>query len=534
MKKHHLLPTIFIALFAIAIYFPLFLHLDHMSLRLWDEARRGVNAFEMAQSGNLLVTTYEGKPEMWGTKPPFQIWLQAGLMKLLGYGELALRLPSALAGLATVVLLILFSWRILNKTLAGFLAGLVLLTTPGYVGAHVARSGDFDAMLTLWETVYLLAFFTFICQTDTRKRRKWLYLTAAFVALAGLTKGIAGFLFLPALAVFALIFGVQEGETQPPSKGVVSLLKWKHTWLAALLAFAPLLIFYLLRESFNPGYIATVMDNEVGGRYLVSQGGHLHTWYFYFKLLFEERFVPWLFFLPLGLLVGFWQKGSMSKLTALLILQAVIFLLILSYGKTRIVWYMAPVYPSLALLVGIGFERLIARAGEFGLPLWGMPLGSAEYGMAPPQGRGSNSALFHYSLLACFVIGMFWVPYQSIIKNVYFEKQPPWDWVELKYRDFMRQVADVKRYTIVHPRYNSHVVFYKNVFNLRGYDVRHQVLVDFDRNKFEFGKPPLDFQPEAVLMICEQEVFNALDTVYTYLPFREWDTCRLVKITGRR
>jgi 4-amino-4-deoxy-L-arabinose transferase-like glycosyltransferase len=528
MKKNQLLPALFISLFAVACYFPLFMHLDHMSVRLWDEGRRSVNAFEMAQNGNLLVTHYEGKPEMWGTKPPLLIWCEAACMKIIGYNEIALRLPSALAALATVIMLVLFCRKVLKRPLAGFLAGLVLVTVKGYVGAHVSRSGDFDSLLTLWETAYLLGFFTFFSHTDFTKKKKWLYLTAIFVALAGLTKGIAGFLFLPGIALFALVFGVGGGipskgstavfsDSQMPhiegSRGVITLFRLKHFWWAVLLAIGPVLAFYLLREAFNPGYLAAVMDNEMGGRYLETQDGHDHPWYHYFKWLWREKFQPWLLFLPLGLAVGFLGKGRLRLCTSLLLLNSIAFLLVISFAKTRIIWYMAPVYPSLALLVGIGFEKLISGASHLLCKI-----------------RNPASGTLHYAVLAAFVFGMFWQPYSFIIERVYFEQHPKWDWPELKYRDFMRQAKDVKSYTIVHPRYNSHVVFYRNVFNLKGQEIRSQALTDFGRNKHRFGEEPLAFEPGAVLMICENAVFAALDTVYNYDTFRSWDTCKLLTI----
>ncbi|MBI1228419.1 MAG: phospholipid carrier-dependent glycosyltransferase [Bacteroidetes bacterium] len=504
MKKHQLLPILFIVVFAAACYFPLFLHLDHMSVRLWDEARRAVNAFEMAKSGNFLVTHYEGQPEMWGTKPPFLIWCEAISMRLFGYNEIALRLPSALAALSTIIVLVLFSWKVLKKPLVGFLAALVLVTTKGYVGAHVARSGDFDSLLTLWETCYLLSFFVFCSKRAATERKKWLLTTAGFIALAGITKGIAGFLFIPGLAIFAAISGVGGDAERRP---VFSLFTEKTFWMAAALAFAPLISFYLLREAYNPGYLAAVMGNEVGGRYLETKGGHNHPWYHYVQWLFKEQFMPWLMFLPLGLVVGFWEQGKMRRITALLLLNAIIFLLVISCSKTKIMWYMAPVYPSLALLVGIAFEKLVTVA--------------------------SPISKYKYAILAAFVVGMYWQPYQFIIDRVYMEQHPSWDWPELKYRNFMRQCKEQKAYTIVHKKYNSHVVFYRNVFNQKGYKIKNQPLIDFELNKYEFGKPPLDFQPGNMLMVCEKDVFKALDTVYQYRVSKEWDGCKMLTITGR-
>lgn len=508
MKKSSFLAITCVAVFAVACYFPLFLHLDHMSVRLWDEGRRAVNAFEMAQSGNYLVTSYEGQPEMWGTKPPFLLWCQVFFMKIIGYNEVAVRLPSALAALATIFMLVIFSWKVLNRPLVGFLAGLVLLTTKGYLGPHVARSGDFDALLTLWETAYLLSFFLFLTHTEWAKKRKWIYLAGLFIALAGLTKGIAGFLFLPGLLVFFIASSLSQNTDRA---GFIQFIRWKHTWFAALLAFLPLIIFYILREWNNPGYFSAVMDNEMGGRFLETKDGHLKPWYHYFEWLWKEQFQPWLLFIPLGLMVGLWQDTKLKNLSLLLLTNVLIFLAVISYSKTRILWYMAPIYPSLALLVGFGFEALVN-------------------GAATLLRKNVPHAKKQILLIPAFVMAIFYLPYRSIIESVYFEQHPAWDWPELKYRDFIRRNKDIKDFSIVHGKYNSNVVFYAKTSNLKGYHIKYHPLVDFNRNKFRIGQPPLAFQAGDTLMVCEKLVFVALDSVYSYQVLRTWDSCKLLVI----
>jgi len=479
----------FFLLFCLLLYFPLFLHLDQLSLRLWDESRRAVNAFEMVQNGNWLVTHYEGRPDMWGTKPPLLIWCQAIAMKLLGFNELAVRLPSALAALATVFLLVLFSSKVLKKPSIGFLAGLVLVTTRGYISAHGARSGDFDALLTLWETGYFLSFFLYLESNEKTQRRKWIYLTALFVTLAGMTKGIAGFLFLPALFLFALW-----------QKQLKKLLTDKHSWIAAAGVLLVIMGFYFLREMYNPGYLRTVWHNEIGGRYLQTRGGHLHPWFFYFKMMHKERFLPWLFFLPLGLLSGWLGNEKLKKFTGFLFLTSLFFLFIISFSKTKIVWYMLPVYPLFSLIVGMGLDGLVSQINTFS-----------------KHGNQKISPFF----LAAFVMAIFAMPYQKTIARIYFQKHPPWDWGALKYRDFMKMVADEKTYTIVYPRLNSHVVFYQNAFNSQGYQINYQPLTDFSNNKYEFGEGPLSFEKGAILMICERKVFKSLKKIYRYEVLRE-------------
>ncbi len=103
MKK--ILTIIVILLLA---YFPLFLHLEVMPYIVWDESRLAVSAFEMLHNHNYWVVTYGNHPDLWSVKPPLMIWVIALSFKILGYNTLALRLPSALFGLMTVLLVYQF------------------------------------------------------------------------------------------------------------------------------------------------------------------------------------------------------------------------------------------------------------------------------------------------------------------------------------------------------------------------------------------------------------------------------------------
>jgi 4-amino-4-deoxy-L-arabinose transferase-like glycosyltransferase len=156
--------THFIVVLAFAgiIAIPLFLHLGKLPIRIWDEARLAMNAYEMAENGNLLVTHFEGKPDMWNTKPPLMIWLQAGFIKILGFNEMALRLPAAIAGFFTCMMMVYFSVRYWKNYIPGMIASLVLVTANGYVHIHASRTGDYDAPLARFTTVFLLAIFIFI------------------------------------------------------------------------------------------------------------------------------------------------------------------------------------------------------------------------------------------------------------------------------------------------------------------------------------------------------------------------------------
>ncbi|HKP32259.1 MAG TPA: glycosyltransferase family 39 protein, partial [Chitinophagaceae bacterium] len=240
-------------IFLLVIALPLFINLGKLPIRIWDEARLAINAYEMKKSGNLLVTSFEGSPDMWNTKPPLMIWLQSASISFLGYNEFALRLPSAVAAFVTCILLVGFSKRAFNTFLPGVLASLVLVTINGYVHIHAARTGDYDALLALFTSGFLLAGFLFI---ETGKK-KYLHLFFLCIALALLTKSVQGLIFLPGLGLYLVI-----------QKKLMLFLRNKWFYIDALLVIIFAGGYYFLRELYNPGYLQAIWENELGGRYL--------------------------------------------------------------------------------------------------------------------------------------------------------------------------------------------------------------------------------------------------------------------------
>ena len=138
-KKHR--DIAIILLLAILCYFPIFLHLTSRTIQIFDEARPACNAYEMAHDRNLIVTQYEGSPDMWYTKPPLMIWLQVICIKIFGLNELSIRLPAAIAALLTCALIFFFCFMYLQQMSLGVISVLVLITSEGYIKEHVARTG---------------------------------------------------------------------------------------------------------------------------------------------------------------------------------------------------------------------------------------------------------------------------------------------------------------------------------------------------------------------------------------------------------
>src|SRR5262249_46290385 len=152
-----------------------------------DEGNNAEAAREMMEAGNWIVPTFNF--ELRVDKPALLYWLQICAYQVYGINEFAARLPSALAALATILVLYEFG-RLLFGASAGLLAGLVLASAPGFCGsAHFANP---DALLNAFTTLSLFFFW----RSYTRSDRRWFFLSATCSALAFLAKGPVG-LVLP-------------------------------------------------------------------------------------------------------------------------------------------------------------------------------------------------------------------------------------------------------------------------------------------------------------------------------------------------
>lgn len=321
--------------------FPLFFELGRTPVQLWDESRLAISAVEMSRGGSWLVTTFEGKPDHWSTKPPLFIWCQVLFIKLLGYTAWALRLPTALSAMGTVVVLYRFAAHTLRRPLAGFFGGLVLVTTAGYVCLHGARTGDYDAMLAWWITVSWLAFFHYLENGRTRH----LYWLGAALAAAVLTKGVAGLLGVPALGLYAALRGKLGW-----------LLRQPRLYAVAAASLAVVGGYYAAREAADPGYLAIVRANELGGRFTQVLEGHRGPWTFYFDKLYKETFENWIWWLLPAVLIWLQPSRLVRRAGGLLLLVVLGWLGVLSTAATKLDWYAVPAYPALALLLGLGLD----------------------------------------------------------------------------------------------------------------------------------------------------------------------------------
>jgi 4-amino-4-deoxy-L-arabinose transferase-like glycosyltransferase len=335
--------VLLIAFFVLSV--PLWLKIDQLPIRLWDESRNAVNAIEMHETGDLIVRSFNHEPETYNLKPPLLTWLQSFFISMVGINELAIRLPSLLASLGTLFLVYLFVYGETKKHLYGLFGAAITATSAGFYGEHVGRFGDHDALLVFFSTLLVYAFWRYTLS----EKSKWIYLAAAAVCLGVLVKSISILLFLPALLLYLLY-----------TKKLFVLLKNPHFYVALASALLPIVGYYLFREYKQPGFWSLVWNDELFPRYF-NKSKNLEfsqeSFWYYFILL-KKQFTYWLFFTPL-ILGGFWFSKNKSVFVYL-ILIAGSFLLILSKG-TKNFWYDAPLFPLLAMLLALSVFVLFNR-----------------------------------------------------------------------------------------------------------------------------------------------------------------------------
>ena len=439
---------------------PLFMHLDSQPLFVFDEGRLANNALEMAQDGHWIVTHYDGRPDLWNTKPPLMLWLQALCMKALGIDLLAVRLPSALAGLAAVIAVFVFSFRQFRSLLPAAAASLVLLTIPAYVTTHGTRTGDFDALLTLWSTLFLFQIFRWLLAEEASLRKKHIWLAMGFFTLGVLTKGIVIFIFLPGLFVFLLA-----------ARQLPAMLRQRHFYYATLASVAAIAAWYLGREYARPGYLKAVAENELGGRFLTVVEEHEGPWSFYFENFWEWEFLPWIVFIPLAIWYAVRDTSAARRLLwRFLLWNATGFLLIISFALTKLNWYAIPVFPLLSVAVGGALGLMLAQVREW----------------PKPAGVSKGLVLF----------GLFLLPYVQQIKLAYQFKDTYHGWEQRLYGGFMKKVKTWPHYTVVQTDYNTHIAFYVKKYKAEGKDVA--------------VKYPNELVPGDTILLCEERTRKAV------------------------
>ena len=185
-RRHQLIGIVIICIVLACASFLFLYHLGAQPLHN-DEARYAEIVTESFNPNHFFSLVYRQQPYF--NKPPLLFWLVGIVHLFVPIMEVAVRLPSAIAGILLVAAVMLFVFEVTKSKYAAALGGGILATTPSLI--ILARSGRFDTLITLF---VVLATYCFLRALEDRR---WFLLFGACIGLAIITKG--------PLVVFALI-----------------------------------------------------------------------------------------------------------------------------------------------------------------------------------------------------------------------------------------------------------------------------------------------------------------------------------------
>lgn len=320
----------------LVLFFSLFLGSRPLSVP--DEGRYVEIPREMAVTGDWLTPRLNGVKYF--EKPPLVYWIEAALIKLFGLSEWSVRLGPALFALLGC-LLVWYAGTRLFGPLAGILSAFVLATSTLYYA--LSRLITLDMPVTVWLSAALLSFLLATRERPGTRRRMLMYGLYAFGACAVLTKGLIGIVF-PAMIIGSWL--LVTGQWQ------VLRSMYLPTGLALFLAIAA--PWHALVQEANPEFFRFYFIREHFQRYLTNVHHHYKPFWYFVPLLIGGM-LPWSAFLVQAVrhgLPGSWQERGSRKETLFLLLWAALIFLFFSASSSKLIPYLLPMLPPLALLIG--------------------------------------------------------------------------------------------------------------------------------------------------------------------------------------
>jgi 4-amino-4-deoxy-L-arabinose transferase-like glycosyltransferase len=315
-----------------------------------DEGRYAEIPREMAATGEWLVPHLDGL--VYIEKPPLQYWITASLYTVLGthfwVARLATGLPAALG-------IVLVGWgaRRLFGAGAASIACAVCASSPLFF--VLGQMLTLDMMFTFFLTAALITFCIGQSVRDDRARcRRWMMLCWIAIACAVMTKGIAA-LAIPALVLVA--YSLWQKDT--------AVWRSSHLALGLGLCLALVAPWFLAMSRAVPGFAEFFFIHEHLLRYTTLSANRYQPWWFFIPIMLVGA-APWL-----PQIVSAWRSREAARVPRggfdarrLLWVWAAVVLVFFSASKSKLIPYVLPVIPALALLIAGSRSSINARTAR--------------------------------------------------------------------------------------------------------------------------------------------------------------------------
>lgn len=307
------------------------------SLATWDEGLTAERSREMFRQG-WSMTVYElGRPDF--NKPPLYYWLAAACFSLFGLGEFAARLPSALMGLACMVVVYRLARGYGADRTGGLLAVFLLAASAPWL--NLSREALLDSGMTL---SMLLALWAYAFHP---RPTQGAVLAGTALAFGFWLKNPGVLMIMPAILAHSWTGGQREFRRPALVLGVACALGcvwYVHQYLVWGDRFAGFFFDYNLVQRFTQDF-----------------QGHRSEWHFYLLGLFKRT--PHILVIAVAAVAAAalrWYRPSRGTVVQLFFIIPWIAAIHLMHSKRQP--YIIPAFPFLAIA---GAEVLTSMAARF-------------------------------------------------------------------------------------------------------------------------------------------------------------------------
>lgn len=319
---------------------------------LWspEEGHYSEIAREMVVSGDYLTPRLAGMTFL--EKPPLFVWLESAAIKLFGVNEWSLRLWPVIFAVAGCLAVYVAGREWFGRR-TGLIAAAVLATSALYFGlGHIV---NLDMAVSVQMSCGLLAFLSGSRELPGCKRRFAMWAFFVFSALATLTKGLIG-IVIPGLVIGSWMLFLGEWKILKPMYLPSGILLF-------LLLVAP---WHILAARANPEFLNYYFIHQQFQRYLTKpEGPFQQPWAFVPVLLLG--LLPWTLFLVQALRYNLsfsWRQRRRYKEVIFLALWAGWVFLFFSASRFKVIPYILPMFPPLAILMARYFAALWDTRGK--------------------------------------------------------------------------------------------------------------------------------------------------------------------------
>lgn len=309
-----------------------------------DEGRYVEIPREMVATGDWITPRLNGV--LYFYKPPLFYWAEAVAYSVGGTNLFALRFFPAFMSVLGILGTYAFA-RYQYGRLTGLCSAGVLGTCLLYFG--LGQIILLDMMVSAFMALSLFLFYTGLHEEKEHTRRWLFWLFYACVALAVLSKGLMA-LLVPGAVIFCwfLIFNQWH--------------KLKNLYLisGSLIFLIIALPWHVAVHLRNPEWFNFYIIHEHFLRYLSDVSDRAEPFWYFFVVMPAGLF-PWLLFLPQAVLHGFrgaWKRRGERLCLWYLAIWVLFILFFFSLSSSKLIPYILPAYPALAIIVG----RFIAQA----------------------------------------------------------------------------------------------------------------------------------------------------------------------------